>query len=54
MKRRLEKKALKNLNDEISKRAKNGICPLCDFKSKSEMALIAHLTSAHQTDPTVL
>ena len=54
MKRRLEKKALKNLNDEISKRAKTGICPLCDFKSKSEMALIAHLTSAHQTDPTVL
>lgn len=53
-KRRAEFKLQKSQKVQISKIAQKGRCLFCDFTSKSELALIAHLRAVHNKSPTAL
>lgn len=53
-KRRLELKNRRSTAKQVSVLARRGICPLCDYRSKSEMAMIAHIRAIHNKNPAEL
>jgi transcription elongation factor Elf1 len=50
--RRLEQKMKKDIARKISSITKRGFCPMCNFKSKSEIVMLAHFRSIHKLDST--
>lgn len=46
--RRLEQKKKKDISGEIVSIVKRGFCPLCNFKTKSEITMLAHIRSTHK------
>jgi DNA-directed RNA polymerase subunit RPC12/RpoP len=53
-KRKVELKIKKSLAKEVELLAKKGVCPICDYKSNSETAMIAHIRAVHNKNPTDL
>ncbi len=49
--RRTENKQKKDMARKISSITKRGFCPMCNFKSKSEIVMLAHFRSIHKLNP---
>ena len=50
--RRVENKEKKDIARKISSITKRGACPMCNFKSKSEIVMLAHFRSIHKLNST--